>query len=380
MPGELLRDTASGALMRDTASGKLLRATQNLMGADCEFCDPGATPQYITLTLSGLTFCDGCLPNLMNGPPLWIRWIRPPDPNGTWLLEQAVNACHWVFTDHITGTSYWGFNIAGCGGTPTFYAGSIRTIEVWKTGANAVTIMVHVVWGICGSVWMFYADNVPVDSDCINISTPVANEIVTCGFKCTHQGVDTVGQYTGGIATIREGYGPTDHVYIQQRPPISDDVVQWYPGVNNYTFVDDPIGYPDEDATYVTTNVGGHKDLFNFGIMVVPAGSEILNVRVTGRFKRLEAGGSGLVRELIKVDGTVYAGAAQQLPYGLTPEYFFREYAWTTNPASGLPWIPDDVNGVGADPLESFGYECIGYKKLVACTQVFVEVNYIKRG
>lgn len=164
-----------------------------------------------------------------------------------------------------------------------------------------------------------------------------------------------------------------------RRIPIVDSSVQWNrsAGADNFALVDDPISSPDDDATYTYTLTQTNKDYFGFATFAIPTNSVVTNIKVTGRFKRIDAGGDYLIRELVKVNGVTYEGAMQQLLVG---DYFDRSETWTTNPNTGQPWTVDDVNGVGSNPLQTFGYECIGFNKTVRCTQVYIEVNYEPTG
>lgn len=160
---------------------------------------------------------------------------------------------------------------------------------------------------------------------------------------------------------------------IYRRLPSSDLSVQWSPGVNNFALVNDPIGYPDGDTTYTYTMTQTNKDYFNFPTFNIPAGSPIASIKVVGRFRRIDAGGSYIIRELIKVNGVTYAGIWQQV---LVNGYFVRSHTWTKNPNNNANWTVNDVNGVGPRPLQALGYECIGFNKTVRCTQLYIQANF----
>lgn len=138
----------------------------------------------------------------------------------------------------------------------------------------------------------------------------------------------------------------------QERFPTGDGALsEWDPVSNDWQNVDeDPH---DSDTTFISTSAAGNDDLFTFTVFSIPEGDTIDSVQVafTGR---LAAGTSGLVRVSVRVGGTVYyAGAGDTLDssYNLFTRNFF------TNPATGLDWTVDDVNGVGSNPLEQFGVE-----------------------
>ena len=142
---------------------------------------------------------------------------------------------------------------------------------------------------------------------------------------------------------------------ILRRLPISDSAVQWSrsAGTYNFALVDDPIGNPDDDATYTYASTGYYKDYFGFLVFNVPAGSEITNITLRERFKLYTAGGTSHMRGLIKVNGATYYSSAEDAWYGA---YKDEVWTWTTNPNTGQSWTVDDVNGVGSNPLQTFGY------------------------
>ena len=157
------------------------------------------------------------------------------------------------------------------------------------------------------------------------------------------------------------------------RLPIGDSAIQWTRSAGDYNFalVDDPVGSPDDDATYTYSSTGFHKDYFNFLPFNVPADGTITSIVLRERFKLATAGGSGHMRGVLKVNGVTYYSSAEDAWYGA---YKDEVWTWTTNPNTGQPWTVADVNGLGANPLQTFGYECLTMQTL-HCTQVYIEVN-----
>ncbi len=159
-----------------------------------------------------------------------------------------------------------------------------------------------------------------------------------------------------------------------QRLPYSDSAVQWSrTEVTNFDCVNDPVSTPDDDATYTATTTQAYKDYFNFASFNLPVGSIITNVKVTGRFRRMTAGGAEQFWLLMKVNGVSYHGPGEYLFIGA---YFTRSWTHTVNPNTGQPWTIDDANGIGSNPLQTFGYEFIGFGTSIRCTQVYIEVNF----
>jgi len=161
---------------------------------------------------------------------------------------------------------------------------------------------------------------------------------------------------------------------IQQRIPVGDIAVQWSrsAGAQNCILVDDSIGYPDDDATYIYTGTGFNKDYFGFDVFAIPTGSTIASITVKGRCKLVLAGGAPNIRALLKVNGVSYAGSGIQVYYG---SYTNWQQTWTVNPNTGQAWTVDDVNGVGSNPVETFGLEYISVQD-VRCTQIYIEVDF----
>lgn len=158
-----------------------------------------------------------------------------------------------------------------------------------------------------------------------------------------------------------------------RRLPIGDPAIAWSrsAGAYNFALVDDPVGSPDDDATYTYASTAWAKDYFDFLTFGVPEGATITNIKLYERFKLATAGGTQHMRGLIKVDGVTHYGSIEDAWYGA---YKDEVWTWTTNPETGQPWTVNDVNGVGSKPLQAFGYECLTIQTL-RCTQAYIEVN-----
>jgi len=317
-----MRDVDTGKLMRDVETGKLMRAVE---AYDCAACfAPGRTPLYYTLTFAGVLLCPA------------RAWPGGVNLNRKWFLAQydpIALPCYWRYSD-VNWLIYIQFDV----GDP-----SKTWVRAYQPPGNFY--------------FSFY-----IDEACF--IDGVAYSIYDVG-DC---GANVWGHH--GAVLIEQG---TVYGTQQRRLPNGDSSVQWNPTSNNYLLVDDPIGSPDDDASYTYTNVQTNKDYFDFSSFVVPSGCTITNVKAVGRFKRVDAGGAEIIRLLIKVGGTTYVGTSTQLVVGA---YFDVTHVWTTNPKTGLAWTVDDVNGIGVNALQSVGYECIIFGKTVRCTQVYVETNY----
>jgi hypothetical protein len=161
------------------------------------------------------------------------------------------------------------------------------------------------------------------------------------------------------------------------RVPTSDFSVQWSPdpGPSNYTGVDE---YPDLD--HVEKNVTfdiSQKDKFGFTAFDVPIGSTITNVKVYIYGRTSHTSGSwDNIGALLRINGTDYILYGQFFPGGdeLWSEQIFT---FATNPATGIAWTVDQVNGIGTYGLQHFGY--VGPDEADQdgfVSRVYIEVNY----
>ncbi len=146
-------------------------------------------------------------------------------------------------------------------------------------------------------------------------------------------------------------------------------------GEQKYEDVDDPIGTPDDDATYIQNADTAASQHFTFAAPTVPAGATNIAVNVIARCKRTEAGLAGFYHRL-RVGGTNYtAGTVGTVAITWTT---YDGGAVTINPKSTVAWTVDDINGVGANALEQFGLLGSGLVsgETVMCTQVYLLITW----
>ncbi len=167
----------------------------------------------------------------------------------------------------------------------------------------------------------------------------------------------------------------------QQRVPTGDDSVSstftLYPTspTTRYDKVDDAIGSPDDDSTYIegTNNAGGYA-CFTFAAFTIPAGSTIQSVAVTYRAKETGVGASSSY-------GCIKTGTTQRTSSGADPggSYSDRTVTWTTNPATSAAWQVDEVNGTDSETthrLTAFGIGGTDWAPDTRFTQVYCTVTY----
>ena len=89
---------------------------------------------------------------------------------------------------------------------------------------------------------------------------------------------------------------PTGAGAYQQLTPSS--------GGARYANVDDPIGTPDDDATYNSSNLIYRVDTFTHGALSLPAGVAIVEVRVVVRCRKTTMGTSVAINSMMYRAGT----------------------------------------------------------------------------
>ena len=137
---------------------------------------------------------------------------------------------------------------------------------------------------------------------------------------------------------------------IQNRVPTSDVAGGgWVAlgGGDSYVEVDDPVGTPDDDTTYIYSTSTTAVEYFEYLDFVITS-SAIASITVYGRAKYI---GSGDYRFRVQVNGVIYTGSI----HTLTASYANYSTQWLTNPNTGLAWVETDVEGTGAAPLQYFG-------------------------
>lgn len=138
--------------------------------------------------------------------------------------------------------------------------------------------------------------------------------------------------------------------------------------------VDDPIGTPDDDTTYISIAESGGAQQFTFSAFDIPNGATINSVSVLFRCKSPN-GGDVTLRPRVRVGGTDNGHS----PLTMTTSYANYTRSFTTNPVTTVAWTEADVEGTGANPLQEFGVTdsgSISAGESVQCTQIYATVDY----
>ena len=135
--------------------------------------------------------------------------------------------------------------------------------------------------------------------------------------------------------------------------------------------VDDPVGSPDNSATYIDArNIADYEyDLYN--LTNTAASGTISYIIVHYQVLATYASGSGWFKPLIKTGGTEFYGT--ELEITIPVAWRSGSHQWTINPDTGVAWTVSDLNAL------QVGAAC---KRPIAgeqtrCTQIYVEVDYV---
>jgi hypothetical protein len=162
---------------------------------------------------------------------------------------------------------------------------------------------------------------------------------------------------------------PTPVTYSENiRPSAPGDLTEneRYPTTGqNWDKVDETP--PDELITYIlNTSKWEHTDLYNLSDPAedMPISSITIYFRIAGGPSTI-----ALAKPAIKTNETVFLGPQQSQASGT---FDTKSFQWTNNPATNQPWTTPELNqlqaGVALTKPSGGTY--------VACTQVYVQVNY----
>ncbi|MCX6668068.1 MAG: hypothetical protein NTV74_07550 [Euryarchaeota archaeon] len=165
-------------------------------------------------------------------------------------------------------------------------------------------------------------------------------------------------------------------VTINLLPNAEGSTQQWIVSLggdsNHYTKVDDPVGSPDDDTTYVYTSALNAIEEFNHQENAVLVGVAITNVRVYARMKYTGAVSSAKVNIGLNVSGTRRSAAADST---LTSAYVAYPNDWANNPADSQAWEKSDIDSLQTS-LKLITLSGIS-GCTVRCTQIYIAVTYV---
>lgn len=137
-----------------------------------------------------------------------------------------------------------------------------------------------------------------------------------------------------------------------------------------YQAVDD---YPDSGgADYLEHGTAAGYLEFTYSAFSIPAGSTGISVQVQYYDAEPGSGNNNCAGRLV-VGGTAY-NASTHNPSGAT--YSSRSDNWATNPKSGAAWTVDDVNGVGGNALQRFGFYAGDANPVIRFSSIQLQVTY----
>jgi hypothetical protein len=153
-------------------------------------------------------------------------------------------------------------------------------------------------------------------------------------------------------------------------------------GSDRVDAVDDPVGSPDDDTTYVFDDAGGQRQRWSFSVFTVPGGSTVDNVIVTGRCRYTGTAGDVILGMRNETD----TGTSENFPADystLITTYANYTRTFTLNPWTAGAWTVNQVNGEGstANRLANMSLRSGGLTaSAVRCTQVYLTVTYTAAG
>ncbi|MDH7517079.1 MAG: hypothetical protein QHH19_01865 [Candidatus Thermoplasmatota archaeon] len=165
--------------------------------------------------------------------------------------------------------------------------------------------------------------------------------------------------------------GAPENQYVNLLPDAEGSTQQWLyepsDPKSHYDKVDDTVGEPDDDGTYVYTDRNEVAENFNHETSALLTGATISNVRV-------------IVRARTKIEGVIHIGlklfegvtdyAPRSIPVNL--EYSDYDWDWALKPGTGEPWSKADID----DLQSSIKSDNLGKGDQLIVTQVYINVTY----
>jgi hypothetical protein len=167
------------------------------------------------------------------------------------------------------------------------------------------------------------------------------------------------------------------HASTASQNPTSDEAVSgtWTGTAGSrYTLVND---HPDASgSTYLEHGTTAGNLTFGFSAFSVPTGSTVAQVDVIYYDQKTAAQACNIGGRL-KVGGNYYNATTHNPASGT---WTLRTDTWTTNPKTTVAWTVDDINGVGTNALQAFGWVSTDASPTIRLSSVLVQVTYTPPG
>lgn len=231
------------------------------------------------------------------------------------------------------------------------------SISAYKGDYNDVLLGTSSVGLIKPSVWQYIEINVFINN------TTGSYEIRLNGANIlSDSNIDTQAASTDAITTILLG-GTTsndiqfDDLYVCDGtgsshndflgdckvdtifPSAAGNYSQWTPSgeASNYLCVDETV--PNDDTDYVTTNISGEIDTYNFGNLIDFSGETIHAVALNTCKKKDDVGFMSSY-PVIRIGASDYSGEVTSI----YDSYLYQQEIWETNPDDSQAWEGEDIN------------------------------------
>lgn len=150
-------------------------------------------------------------------------------------------------------------------------------------------------------------------------------------------------------------------------------------GGNKWEDVDEAVGSPDDDTTYIYRQASDGSQVFNYTAFAITP-TAINKVTVTSVTRRTSVG-VNQVRNILFTGTTARLGTAQDL----SDSYVIYATDWLTNPQTGAAWEENEIEQTDATTthrLTQLGVNGtgIGATEEVRCTQLYMTVDYTEVG
>ena len=176
----------------------------SLYGDDCQYCDAGETPKYLTATFSNLLDCPSCQNGPFHDNHSYLHEGIAAALNGKKIVltQSAYNPCVWELTSELSGVyGTWKRWVGdGCSGDPekTLDITPFNLFWVHKISSTLFNITAVLAYGYTVNSYVFYFDDAAMTNR-VGCAGGIATD--SGDFGC---GVYLYGAYNG-ILTIEEG-------------------------------------------------------------------------------------------------------------------------------------------------------------------------------